>query len=425
MRRAVVPPEDEALDFSIIAMGRFGGAELGFGSDADVMYVYDPNGIDPQRAHELALKLVTEVRRHSEDHRVPLDLDADLRPEGRNGPIACSIDAYAEYYRRWSLSWEAQALLRARGIAGSVKLIDRFTRLADEIRYPAEVDLQGMREIKRIKRAWRTSAFRRLPIRRGISKLGPGSLSDVEWLVQLLQLEHAHAVPALRTTSTMAAPFAAEEAGLDPGCRGAAPARGVAPGEPAALREHAPLRAHERCAAHRSAAAGRDRTDPGVPATVGDTRRGGLPRRHPARAAGVREAVLRLTASASTCADPLGLRARLASWALGGASSVVRATSRWRLSRHANLGRFSCGEPTGPAPDTNLVTRSNLLAYDITTREPRHHVRAGAQRSAALRRRLPRTAAASTPLIYSYLSGSATNGPIVLSMNDFTVTPLP
>ena len=58
VRREIVPPEDAALDFSVIAMGRFGGSELGFGSDADVMYVYRPNGVDPQRAHELSLQLV-------------------------------------------------------------------------------------------------------------------------------------------------------------------------------------------------------------------------------------------------------------------------------------------------------------------------------------------------------------------------------
>ena len=97
------------------------------------------------------LQLVAALRKHSEDHRVPLDLDADLRPEGRNGPIARSLDAYAEYYRRWSLSWEAQALLRARGVAGSVKLIQAFTELADDVRYPESVDPQGLREIKRIK----------------------------------------------------------------------------------------------------------------------------------------------------------------------------------------------------------------------------------------------------------------------------------
>jgi glutamate-ammonia-ligase adenylyltransferase len=214
VRREIVPPEDAGLDFSVIAMGRFGGSELGFGSDADVMYVYRPNGVDAQRAHELSLQLVAGLRRHSEDHRVPLDLDAGLRPEGRNGPLARSLAAYGEYYRRWSLSWEAQALLRARGVAGSVKLIRAFAELADDVRYPASVDPQGLREIKRIKARVESE---RLP--QGIDptrhlKLGPGSLSDVEWLVQLLQLEHAHRVPGMRTTSTLAALRAAQEAGI-------------------------------------------------------------------------------------------------------------------------------------------------------------------------------------------------------------------
>ncbi|HEX5728134.1 bifunctional [glutamine synthetase] adenylyltransferase/[glutamine synthetase]-adenylyl-L-tyrosine phosphorylase [Microbacterium sp.] len=216
VRREVVPPEDKALDFSVIAMGRFGGSELGFGSDADVMYVYRANGVDPQRAHELSTQLVSGLRKHSEDHRVPLDLDADLRPEGRNGPVVRSLDAYAEYYRRWSLSWEAQALLRARGVAGSVKLLAAFTALADDVRYPASVDQQGLREIKRIKARVENE---RLP--QGVDparhlKLGPGSLSDVEWLVQLLQLEHAHRIAAMQTTSTMGALRAAQAAGLVP-----------------------------------------------------------------------------------------------------------------------------------------------------------------------------------------------------------------
>ncbi|MDQ1128596.1 bifunctional [glutamine synthetase] adenylyltransferase/[glutamine synthetase]-adenylyl-L-tyrosine phosphorylase [Microbacterium sp. SORGH_AS_0888] len=216
VRREVVPPEDDELDFSVIAMGRFGGRELGFGSDADVLYVYRPNGVEPQRAHELSLQLVAGLRQHSEDHRVPLDLDADLRPEGRTGPLVRSLDAYAEYYGRWSLSWEAQALLRARGVAGSVKLIAAFTELADGVRYPAVADPQGLREIKRIKARVESE---RLP--QGADplrhlKLGPGGLSDVEWLVQLLQLQHARSVPDMRTTSTHDALFAAEAAGLIP-----------------------------------------------------------------------------------------------------------------------------------------------------------------------------------------------------------------
>lgn len=214
VRREIVPEEDDALDFSVISMGRFGGRELGFGSDADIMYVYRPNGVDPQRAHQLATQLVAALRQHSEDHRLPLDLDAGLRPEGRNGPIARSIDAYAEYYRRWSLSWEAQALLRARGVAGSVKLIEQFLALADEVRYPEKVDLHGLREIKRIKARVENE---RLP--QGADparhlKLGPGSLSDVEWLVQILQLQHARAVEGMRTTSTLDALEAARAAGI-------------------------------------------------------------------------------------------------------------------------------------------------------------------------------------------------------------------
>ena len=216
VRREIVPAEDDALDFSVIAMGRFGGAEIGFGSDADVMYVYRPNGIDPQRAHDLALKLVSALRTHSEDHRVPLELDAGLRPEGRNGPMARSLDAYVEYYRRWALPWESQALLRARGVAGSVKLIDDFMRLADTMRYPPVMESGAIREIKRIKARVESE---RLP--QGADparhlKLGPGSLSDVEWLVQLLQLQHAHEFEGLRTTSTLHALRAAADAGLVP-----------------------------------------------------------------------------------------------------------------------------------------------------------------------------------------------------------------
>ncbi|MEN2740904.1 bifunctional [glutamine synthetase] adenylyltransferase/[glutamine synthetase]-adenylyl-L-tyrosine phosphorylase [Microbacterium sp. X-17] len=216
VRREVVPAEDDRLDFSVIAMGRFGGGELGFGSDADVMYVYRGNGLDPQRANALALKLVAGLREHSEDHRLPLDLDADLRPEGRNGPLVRSIESYAEYYQRWSLSWEAQALLRARGIAGSMKLIGAFTELADTVRYPASLDLASVREIKRIKARVESERLPQGADRRRHLKLGPGGLSDVEWLVQLVQLEHARADPELRTTSTLHALDVAVASGLVP-----------------------------------------------------------------------------------------------------------------------------------------------------------------------------------------------------------------
>ncbi len=213
--REVVPDDAAELDFAVIAMGRFGGAELGFGSDADILYVYDANGVDSQRAQKLATQIVAGLREHLTDHRLPLDLDADLRPEGRNGPVVRSIAAYAEYYRRWSLSWEAQALLRARGGGGEVRSSSSGSRpLADTIRYPESVDLQGTREIKRIKARVEGERLPQGADPRRHLKLGPGTLSDVEWLVQLLQLQHAHAIPGLRTTATLGALDAAVAADL-------------------------------------------------------------------------------------------------------------------------------------------------------------------------------------------------------------------
>ncbi|MEO6942703.1 MAG: bifunctional glutamine-synthetase adenylyltransferase/deadenyltransferase, partial [Terrimesophilobacter sp.] len=123
-------------------------------------------------------------------------------------------DSYAAYYSRWSLTWEAQALLRAHGVAGDESLIADFERLADGVRYPASITESDLREVKRIKARVESE---RLPQGAEPSrhlKLGRGSLSDVEWLVQLLQLQHGAAVKGLRTTSTLEALAVAQETGL-------------------------------------------------------------------------------------------------------------------------------------------------------------------------------------------------------------------
>ncbi|MCU1437241.1 MAG: glnE [Naasia sp.] len=202
-------------EIAIIAMGRYGGAELGFGSDSDIMYVHRPiAGMTNDSAQTKAEHIVAEITRLTTDHRLPLELDLGLRPEGKNGPVVRSLRSYEAYYARWSLTWEAQALLRARGVAGDHDLVADFTALADRIRYPQEVPEAEVREIKRIKARVENE---RLP--QGADparhlKLGRGTLSDVEWLVQLLQMRHAHAVPGLRTQSTMQALTAATAAGL-------------------------------------------------------------------------------------------------------------------------------------------------------------------------------------------------------------------
>ncbi|MEQ7123438.1 bifunctional [glutamine synthetase] adenylyltransferase/[glutamine synthetase]-adenylyl-L-tyrosine phosphorylase [Actinopolymorpha sp. B11F2] len=203
---------------AVIAMGRFGGHEMSYGSDADVMFVHEPlAGANEQEAAEAATAVVTELRRllASPAPDPPLVVDADLRPEGRQGPMVRTLPSYAAYYRRWSHVWEAQALLRAEPICGDPELRRRFVELIDAIRWPAAgLPESDAREILRIKA--RVDA-ERLP--RGAdptthTKLGRGGLADVEWTAQLLQLRHAGRLPELRTTRTVQALRAAASAEL-------------------------------------------------------------------------------------------------------------------------------------------------------------------------------------------------------------------
>jgi glutamate-ammonia-ligase adenylyltransferase len=202
---AVLRPEPDGIEFGVIAMGRYGGAESGFGSDTDVMYVYRAIDAESEDAAKRADAIAKGLKRVTEDMKLPLDLDLDLRPEGKNGAIVRSLESYEAYYERWSLTWEAQALLRARGVAGDQALLRDFEGLANRVRYPQEISPQDVREVKRIKARVESE---RLPQAADPSrhlKLGRGSLSDVEWFVQLLQLQHGARVPGLRTTSTLEA----------------------------------------------------------------------------------------------------------------------------------------------------------------------------------------------------------------------------
>jgi glutamate-ammonia-ligase adenylyltransferase len=145
----------------------------------------------------------------------PLGIDADLRPEGRQGPLVRSLGAYQQYYARWSKVWEAQALLRARFVCGDEGLGREFERLADSMRYPSGgLSREQVVEIRRIKARVETERLPRGADPNTHAKLGRGGLADVEWAVQLTQLRHAYALPALRKTRTMEALAEELEAGL-------------------------------------------------------------------------------------------------------------------------------------------------------------------------------------------------------------------
>ncbi|MEV0317941.1 bifunctional [glutamine synthetase] adenylyltransferase/[glutamine synthetase]-adenylyl-L-tyrosine phosphorylase [Streptomyces sp. NPDC050658] len=206
--------------FAVIGMGRFGGHELGYGSDADVLFVHEPReGADEQEAAKAAAKVVSEMRRLLQlpSSDPPLLIDTDLRPEGRSGPLVRTLKSYEAYYRRWSLVWESQALLRAEPVAGDAELGRAFIDLIDPLRYPAEgLGEDAVREIRRLKARMEAERMPRGADPTLHTKLGRGGLSDVEWTVQLMQLEQGWAEPGLRTTRTREALAAACAAGLIP-----------------------------------------------------------------------------------------------------------------------------------------------------------------------------------------------------------------
>ena len=212
---------------SVIGMGRLGGAELGYGSDADVMFVAEPvreeaeNLSDEEfdvgkedadsttnKAMKWAAMICDSIRtrlgRPSQDP--PLEVDLDLRPEGRNGAIVRTMKSYERYYQQWGETWEMQALLRATWIAGDKDLGISFLRMIDKFRYPegGATDEQ-VREVRRIKARVDAERLPRGADRNTHTKLGRGALTDVEWTVQLLTMQNGQVSEGLRNTSTLAA----------------------------------------------------------------------------------------------------------------------------------------------------------------------------------------------------------------------------
>jgi len=198
---------------SVIAMGRQGGQEIGYGSDADVLFIQRPlPGVEAQAAQEQALRVVTELvswtskpLKPAIPAEVKLKVDSDLRPEGRQGILVRSIDAYASYYERWVEVWERQALQRARPFAGDAALAQDFIDLIKPVRYGKGLDDSEIRDIRKIKARVESERLPRGADPNRHLKLGRGSLSDIEWLVQFYQLQHAWKHETLQTTSTLKA----------------------------------------------------------------------------------------------------------------------------------------------------------------------------------------------------------------------------
>ena len=201
--RAIAPD----VPMAVVAMGRFGGSELSYASDLDVLLVFEgSSNAEVAAAEQSAEELMRLMKGDTPANRVYL-LDADLRPEGKQGPLARSLEGYRSYYERWAQTWERQALVRARPAAGDEGVGRRFMELVDDFVWRPPLTDDHVREIRRMK-----ARVERERIPAGDDpqfhlKLGRGSLSDVEWTAQLLQLQHG-----VRATGTMEALRALTEA---------------------------------------------------------------------------------------------------------------------------------------------------------------------------------------------------------------------
>ncbi len=205
---AAVDAVAPALPFAVIAMGRFGGAELSYASDLDLLFVYDGSTpADFAVAERLGENLVRFLAGTTPPTRIyPVDLA--LRPEGKDGPLTRSLEGYRAYYGRWARTWERQALVRARPVAGDPDVSRRFMEVVEPHVWRDGLPEDDVREIRRMKARIERE---RLPAGDDPQfhlKLGRGSLSDVEFCAQLLQLKHG-----VRSPGTMPALAALEAAG--------------------------------------------------------------------------------------------------------------------------------------------------------------------------------------------------------------------
>jgi [glutamine synthetase] adenylyltransferase / [glutamine synthetase]-adenylyl-L-tyrosine phosphorylase len=207
---------------AVLGMGKLGGAELNYVSDIDVLFCHEPvAGADAGVAARAAARVVRELLAGLgavTPEGAAFRVDANLRPEGRNGPLSRTLGSYVAYWDRWAEPWELQALIKARPVAGDRGLGARFCVAAAARTWPERLDPEAIAAIRRMKARVESERLPAGADPRLHLKLGPGGLADVEWTVQLLQLRHGRERPAVRVPGTLPALAALAEAGaVDPG----------------------------------------------------------------------------------------------------------------------------------------------------------------------------------------------------------------
>lgn len=195
-------PDIDQLPVAIIALGKWGGQELNYASDIDLLFVYEPGEVEPELARRLANRIATafiDSLSRPTSEGIAFRVDADLRPEGTTGPVVRTLESYRSYYARWGEAWEFQALVKARPAAGDVNVGKKFMDMATEFVWPDSLSPESIRLLRQLKtRAEETADHDDI-------KRAPGGIRDVEFSVQLLQLIHGRMDTELRSPGTLEA----------------------------------------------------------------------------------------------------------------------------------------------------------------------------------------------------------------------------
>ncbi len=212
-------PQGTPARFVILAMGKLGGVELNYSSDIDLIFLYDQDGnTDGQRPmsnREFFDRLARDVVRlltEPTELGIAYRVDLRLRPEGERGPVVISLESAMHYYDVLGRTWERQAFVKARPVAGNLDLGQEFLKQLEPWiyrRYLSRADITGIKALKRrIEERTTREGADALNV-----KTGHGGIRDIEFVIQFLQLLNGGDLPQLRTGNTLEAIVQLENCG--------------------------------------------------------------------------------------------------------------------------------------------------------------------------------------------------------------------
>jgi glutamate-ammonia-ligase adenylyltransferase len=204
--------------FCILAMGKFGGTELNYSSDIDVVFFFGEEGnLNPRLTYrQFFTRLAENIIRIFSATADPLfRIDVRLRPEGTSGPLVRSLSSMENYYAGYGETWERMALIKARGVAGDMELFYEFNQRLQPFIFPRTVSTDLLDEIVALKARIEREIVGLADLHRNV-KLGYGGIREIEFILQTLQLLHGARNAFLQERNSLKTLIALEQLNILP-----------------------------------------------------------------------------------------------------------------------------------------------------------------------------------------------------------------